>query len=251
MGARLAVLLAALALMPAPAVAETQGAPLTLLVFERPPYYEPDGQGGFTGLVAGPAAEALERAGIPFQWRGMQPNGHLRAVQADQAPVCAVGWFRTPEREAYARFSDPIYRDGPLVVLTRADADGVMVHDTLRDLFSDPALRFGAKLGYAFGAEIDAMIRTLNPPRTTASQDDAGLARMLLGGRFDYMLVGGEEAEPLIGSFGEAGQDLVTMTLPDIPDGNTRHLVCSRSVAPETIARFNAALAAPSRTSDP
>lgn len=226
--------------------APSETAPLALLVFERPPYYVLDGNGAFAGLVAGPTAEAMTRAGIPFVWERMQPNGHLRAVEADRAPICAVGWFRTAEREAYARFTDPVYRDAPIAVLTRADNGAVTAHDSLRSLLGAPGLRLGTKLGYAFGAEVDAMIHDLAPPLITASQDDAGLARMLLGQRFDYMLLGFEEADTLIEAFGAAGQDLLAMTMPDAPKGNTRHLLCSQSVDPAVIERFNAALAEPS-----
>jgi len=230
--------------MPARALAQTDqpDEAVVLLVFERPPYYQPDGRGGYEGLVAGPTAQALKRAGVPYVWRQMQPNGHLRAVEANQERVCAVGWFRTDEREEYALFTAPVYQDAPLSVLARADNGAVLGHTSLRDLIGDNTLRLGTKLGYAFGAEVDAMIRDKNPPRSTVSQDDIGLVRMLLGRRFDYMLSGFDEANALIESFGEAGEDLVAITMADAPPGNTRHLACSASVGAATIEHINAAL---------
>lgn len=246
----LAGLAALCAIVPAAGPAHADEVPLQLLVFERPPYYESAPNGSFTGLVAGPVARALERAGVPFTWRPMQPNGHLRTVEANTEPVCAVGWFRTPERAAFSRVSAPIYQDRPQVVLTRADNTRVLAHTALRDLLRDSGLRLGAKLGYSYGPEVDALIESLDTPRSTASQDDMGLARMLLGGRFDYMMTAFEEADVIISAFGAAGEDLIALTLADMPPGNTRHLLCSESVDPETMDRINAALV-PSRGDRP
>jgi polar amino acid transport system substrate-binding protein len=200
--------------------------------------------------VAGPVARALEQGGIAFTWREMEPNGHLRTVEANREPVCAVGWFRTDRREHIGLFSDPVYRDRPQVVLTRADNMDVLGHTSLRELFADSSLRLGSKLGYSHGPVIDGMIENLGPPRSTSSQDDAGLVRMMLGGRFDYIITGADEAEALIDAFGEAGQDLLSVTFEDSPPGNTRHLLCSHSVGAATLARINAALAADRKTDE-
>ncbi|WP_299444508.1 transporter substrate-binding domain-containing protein [uncultured Rhodospira sp.] len=225
--------------------AETPTAPppVTLLVFERSPYYVRTDDGGFGGLVAGPVARAFEAAGVPYVWRAMQPNGHLRTVAADREPVCAVGWFRTETREHLGLFSDPISRDRPQVVLTRVDNSVVMEHTSLEGLLSDSRARLGTKLGYSYGAVIDGMIESVRPPQSTVSQDDQGLVRMVLGRRFDYMITSFEEADALISRFGAAGEDLVALTFEDSPPGNTRHLVCSRSVGRGVMARINAALA--------
>lgn len=217
--------------------------PVTLLVFERAPYYVRTDDGGFEGLVAGPVARAFAAAGVPYTWRTMQPNGHLRTVAADREPVCAVGWFRTETREHLGLFSDPISRDRPQVVLTRVDNSVVMEHTSLEGLLADSRARLGTKLGYSYGAVIDGMIESVRPPQSTVSQDDQGLVRMVLGRRFDYMITSFEEADALISRFGAAGQDLVALTFEDSPPGNTRHLVCSRSVGQGVMARINAALA--------
>lgn len=219
-------------------------APLEILIFERPPYYERGGPDGFHGLVVDRAVQALKRAEIPFAWVDLQPNGHLRVIQEATHAVCALGWFKKPEREAFGRFSAPIYVDQPQVILARVDNAGVARHDTAASLFADPSLRLGMKLGYALGPTLDALIEENNTPRSTVSQEDSGLVRMLVGRRFDYMVSAYEEADLLIGSMGEAGKDLVAYTLSDLPQGNSRHLICSQATDPAVIDRFDAALAA-------
>lgn len=230
--------------VPGAGAADPEPSPLTLLVFERHPYYSRADEGGFDGLVASRVVQALERAGIAYTWQLMQPNGHLRTVAADAGPVCAVGWFRSPPREEIGLFSDPVRRDGPTVVVIRSDNARLLEHRTFSEIIEDPALRLGTRLGYSYGAALDDRIAAAQPPRVTASQDEQGLMRMLLGSRFDYMLMGRDEAEDMIHAFGQAGQDLIALELPDLPEGNTRHLLCSRSVGATTVERINAALAA-------
>jgi polar amino acid transport system substrate-binding protein len=217
--------------------------PLTLLVFERPPYYVRQPDGSYGGMVAGRVGRALAAAGIAFTWRRLPPNGHLRTVAADDGRVCAVGWFRTPSREDLGLFSAPIVRERPQVVLARADNTAVLAHERLETLLADDDLRLGARLGYVFGAALDGMLAPDPPPRITVTQDDMGLARMLLGRRFDYMFTSAAEADALLTDLGPAGADLVTLALPDMPPGDSRHLVCSRTVGHATMTRINAALA--------
>lgn len=242
------------ALIAASPPSRAQETALPILAFDRPPYYVQQsarppfsvqtGQASFAGLVADRARIALDAAGIPFVWVAMQPNGHLRTIEDSETPVCALGWFRKPEREAIGRFSAPIYTDQPQVILARADNRAVAGHDTVAGLLADPGLRLGVKLGYSLGGFLDELVATHDTPRSTVSQDDVGLVRMLLGSRFDYMIVAFEEAGLLIDQLGEAGKDLVAISLRDMPSGNTRHLLCSRATDPALIARLDAALAA-------
>lgn len=218
------------------------GTPLKVLIFERAPYYKSNGEGGYFGLVATPATLAFKKAGIPVQWVDMQPNGHMRAIEANREPMCALGWFKTTERDAFSRYSDIIYTDQPSSIMTRTDNVKVQSHKTARGLLSDKSLRVGVKLGYSHGPYLDGLIDQLDPPRATVSQDETGLARMLLGGRFDYMMVSEVEAVVLMEEFGAAGNDIVLLTMADIPPGNNRYLVCSKATDPKLIERFTAAL---------
>ncbi|WP_413203945.1 substrate-binding periplasmic protein [Rhodospirillum sp. A1_3_36] len=216
--------------------------PLKVLVFERPPYYESRADGGYIGLVATPAKMAFDKAGIFFEWVQTQPNGHLRAIEANRGPLCALGWFKRADREVFGQFSDVIYTDKPSRIMTRADNVAVQFHKTAQGMLADKSLRMGGKLGYSYGSYLDGLVAGLDPPRVTVSQDETGMARMLLGGRFDYMIVSEVEAMVLMDSLAAAAEDIVLLTMSDIPPGNDRHLICSKATDPGLIARFNQAL---------
>ena len=218
--------------------------PLQLLYQDRPPYYVSNADGSKGGLVSGPVEKALKAAGIPFTWVARSGKGQMAAIRRGGAAVCSPGWFRKPEREVFAKFSDPVYRDRPQVVITQADNRGVFEHRTLAALFADKGLRFGVKAGYSYGPFADDLIAAQSPPVVRTTQDVGGMVRMLLGRRFDYILAAPEEFESLADRLGIAGEDIAAIEMTDIPPGNARYLMCSKDVTDEIIGKFNTALAA-------
>ena len=216
--------------------------PITILIHERAPYYVIE-SGQVGGIVAGPTADAFQAAGIEFAWREMASNRQLKFIEQNSEPVCATGWFKKPEREAFAKFTDAIYVDRPAVVLTRADNAGVIAHEAMTGILADATLRMGQKLGYSYGAFVDGAIAENGTPTVTTTQDNVGMVRMLLGRRFDYMIASFEEADGLIESVGAASADLIAVTMNDAPNGNARYILCSGRVDDGTIDALNEAIA--------
>jgi polar amino acid transport system substrate-binding protein len=215
---------------------------LKLLYEDRPPYYVTAKDGSVSGLAIDPVAAALKKAGIMPNWQTTSAKRQLAAIQANREAVCSPGWFKKPEREAFAKFSEPIYQDKPQVVVTRTDQSLRINHGTLEKLLQDPNLTMGVKLGYSYGHFIDALIERLEPVTMRSSQDTAGLIRMLVGRRFDYMLAAPEEFSSFAERLGIAGKDIFSIALSDIPAGNQRYLMCSQQVSDEWLARINAGL---------
>ncbi|MGB0681552.1 MAG: substrate-binding periplasmic protein [Magnetovibrionaceae bacterium] len=215
--------------------------PLEILVHQRSPYYERVGS-GFGGLVAEPMQAALEASGIAYRWREVPANRQLNLVRAAPAPLCAAGWFKKPDRELFATFSEPVYVDQPLVAVTRSDNRDVLSHTRAEDLFEDRSVRLGVKLGYSYGPVVDAMLKAAGTLTITTSQDNVGMVRMMLGRRFDYLLASYEEAPLLIESVGAAAEDLVEVRLDGLPEGNARYLMCSKATPAPVIEAFNQAL---------
>ncbi len=216
--------------------------PIQILVHERVPYYVISGPTTVGGLVGKPAAVALADSGVDFEWRKTSANAQLNIIKADKDRVCAVGWFKTAKREAFAKFTRPIYQGKPLVVVARSDNARVLGHQTFGDLLGDRDVKMGSKLGYSYGAYIDAKIAALASRVVTTSQNKDGMIRMLLGRRFDYLLATAEESSLVIEGVGSAAQDLVTVTMSDAPPGNKRYILCSKSVEDVVIDKINAAI---------
>jgi polar amino acid transport system substrate-binding protein len=216
---------------------------LTLHYQERPPYSTLEADGHVSGLVATPAARALERAGIAYRWERTPAQRQLALIQQGDGLHCGVGWFRNAEREAAGRFNaQPLYRDRPFAALVRADAvwpaDG-----RAADALAQRAARLLVKDGFSYGAVLDALIA--RSPATivrTPAELDA-MARMLAARRADWMIVSPEEAPALLARVPDGRQTLRVVRLSDVPAGEARHLYCNRAVPAAWLARVDAALA--------
>lgn len=216
--------------------------PLTILYQDRAPYYMVDQSGQVGGLVGTPIDQALRAAGIETDWQSAPPKRQLQRVKANMEPVCSPGWFKKPTRLVFAKFSLPVYRDKPQVIVIRQEDKTKFDHEALSDIFGDTSLVLGTKLGYSYGDVIDQMIEEKSPTVTRTPQDLKGMVRMLRGGRFDYFISTPEELQAFNATDTAPYQTLAQLTLSDAPPGNYRYLMCSQQVSDALIFRFNQAL---------
>ncbi len=216
--------------------------PLRLLYQERPPYTTPRADGSVEGLVATPAAQALQRAGIAFRWEQTPSQRQLLLVQTGDAGACGLGWFRNAERERLGRFSRPLYRDLPMGALVRADttlSDGASLFDTL----AQRQLTLLTKEGFSYGTQIDQWLQALPAKRVSTGSEPPQLVRMLLARRADWMLVAPEEGQLQIEQHPPGSLRLVRFA--DVGPGLERHLYCNFAVPAELLRRVDDALTRP------
>jgi uncharacterized protein (TIGR02285 family) len=194
------------------------------------------------GLLFAPVSAALARAGIDADWVEMPSARQTEEIKRSEDAMCALGWFKRPERESYASFTDPIYQDRPAVVVARKDdarfADGMSLHDS----FKDPARTLIVKTGYSYGAVIDEWLKALQPDAEVSSVGNELMLGMIAQNRADYAIMAPEEAEDLLGSRPELGTSLHPVQLNDAPAGELRYLMCSQATPADVIARINKAL---------
>ena len=171
--------------------------PIDVVITPRLPYYVVDSNGVVSGVVADPAVEAFEKAGLNIQWEVVSFKRQLKMIENNKRPVCGIGWFKNPEREKFAKFTKSIYQNKPLIALSRSDNDAVLAHHHLRSLMKDKALIMGRKLGFSYGVKVDGLIEEFAPKKVTTDQSNMGMIRMLIGKRFDYMISSPEEAAHL------------------------------------------------------
>ncbi len=213
-----------------------------LLVFERAPYFVFEGNGSVAGLVASPTQAVFEKAGISYSWRKAAANRHLEIIAENNKPVCAPGWFKTPERAAVGKFTHSIYRDRQIVAIARRDNGIVRRYKKVSNLLASKMATFGHKLGFSYGSYLDGLISKREPHRVTTAEENAGMLRMLIAGKFDYMFLTVEEVSSLRARLGAAADKIATVVFDDMVPGNRRYIVCSRQVADETISKLNTAI---------
>jgi polar amino acid transport system substrate-binding protein len=216
-------------------------APIRLLYQERPPYQILNGQ-AVEGLTASPAAAAFGKAGIAFVWQPASMSRQMTMLKEAQTADCVCGLLKTGERLAFAKYTQPIHRDSPMVGLARADfifAPG----DSLAQALATPGLRVLVRDKYSYGEHVDNLFERLRPETIRSNQPNWKLVGLISAGRADLMLAGREEAELLRQTASNAGS-LRLVRFADITRGEERHIVCSRKVSDDVIERLNKAIAA-------
>ncbi len=173
----------------------------------------------------------------------MPSNRLLREVMRRDDPFSTIGWFRTPEREAFGRFSRALYRDKPLALLARTTIKPLFKdYSTLAEVLSDSALTLGVISDFSYGPGVDAALAASNAPREVVVGGQSSLVKMLGAGRISYLLSAPEEIPVLIREAGLNEEDFFILPLEDLPRGNTRHFLYGSGVDPAWIARIDQAI---------
>jgi uncharacterized protein (TIGR02285 family) len=216
---------------------------LTVSYLDRPPYYYTDKDGNPSGFLVELAREVFRDAGIEVAWKELPPNRVMYELRKKRASHCSIGWFRTQEREAYAKFSIPVYQDKPLVIMTtRENARLFSSHTVLSEVFSDTDLVMATVSSFSYGDYVDRLLQTHSPRMHVVSTDRSVLTRLIKMKRATYLLTAPEEVDTLITCAGLAREDFITIPMKDIPSGMMRHLMFSLDVDDKVIEKVNASI---------
>jgi len=219
----------------------TRGDILTVHYFERPPYMLSTPE-GMRGLTAGLADSALRLTGLAYRWENTPSRRHLDIIRGNTGNDCGVGWFRNPDREEFARFSVPIYRDQPAIALARADNGALFDGEMLARALANTDLTLLVKDGFSYGPYVDSLILAYHPPTHVSTGDNLGMLKMIAAGRADYFFMAREEAEYLIAQSGLPADDFRIVTFSDMPAGDERFVLFSMRTPDTIVERFNAAI---------
>ncbi|MBU1342240.1 MAG: transporter substrate-binding domain-containing protein [Proteobacteria bacterium] len=215
---------------------------LTVLYFKRPPYYDtvnnlPD------GFLVELTRRIFEKADIAPTFIEVPPSRIMHYIKDPNKKVCSIGWFKNKEREEFAKFSEPIYQNKPLVVLTTRSKQHLLEqHATIKDVFSDRSLILAAIDSFSYGAIMDKWINNYAPNVHEISSDQSLLPRLIISNRASYMLVAPEEISMMLQQATLDETLFVSITKPDIPAGNKRYLIFSKRVENSLIEDINTAI---------
>lgn len=239
-GVRHLLLAASVAWMGLPAIANE---PLLMVFRDKPPYSYVSSS-GMTGFLLERTQEILGQAGIPATFQDMPPKRIFSEIQNSGKPICSFGWYKIPEREAYAWFSKAIHTDKPHAVLFAGhSAASVGKHKTLASLMADPALTLSLADGVSYGPELDPMIA-----RFPGQVDRGGIAPLQVAnkvarGRADFMFIDQEDYAHLLKTNPAfRDENMVRFDFPDMPPGLKRYILCSQQVSDSVRRRIDAAI---------
>ncbi|CBL44988.1 Probably periplasmic transport [gamma proteobacterium HdN1] len=144
---------------------------------------------------------------------------------------------RSPDREAYAQFSEP-YRLEEFVLVTRqGEFNEAEIANLTSWLDGDPRRRFGVIRGYYYGVLNNDVLRdSKRAARSIEVRWDEQLLALLLHRRIDGYLLEAHVADKL--------SRLAKVQLNHLPDlkAESVRLMFSKSVDQTTVERFNAAI---------
>ena len=217
--------------------------PIQLYYYTRAPYAVTDAQGEVSGLCATPAANAFKQAGIPFEWKKMPFKRQLVTIKRNKKMACGIGWFKNPERESFARFTDSIYQDKPAVTISKKGNNALEKHLDLISLFEDKNVKLLVKDGFSYGAYVDELIKKHDPKIVSVvTSTNVQMLQMILSGRADYFFISEEEAEHIVMNAGYDVSQFQLRHYSNMPAGNHRYITCSQQVSAEIVDSLNRAL---------
>jgi polar amino acid transport system substrate-binding protein len=231
-------LFSAMLLLPSISLAQ----PLDVLYFEYPPYYHPLPDGRAAGLIVDLARKVFDKAGVEAEFRFVPVKRILHDIQIGE-PVASLGWFKTPEREEFARFSLPIYVNRPVgVFFLREKEELFRPYETLEALMASGKFSIGRVAGLSDGPQIDAMLAKHPDRIVNVTADSVRLVKMLESGRFDFFLLAPEEIDVLLQAAQVSPEGFALKAMSDIPHGNSRHIIYSKTVDNALINRVDDAI---------
>lgn len=234
------MLCSALAL-PCTALAEA-AQPITLHYIQRPPYMMASGD-GLVGLTGLPSYQAFKHAHVPVVIKETPFARQLFYLETNAGQDCMIGMFKKAEREAFAKFTKPVYQDQPQVILTvAANAPRFSAFNSVVDVFNDKNMVLQVKLAYSYGSTLDALITRYQPTVIQTADENLLMIKSIKLKMADYMFMAPEEAAVAISAAGFALNDFKQITFKNMPDGEYRHLMCSKNVPDAVIQKLNAAI---------
>lgn len=149
---------------------------------------------------------------------------------------------RTPEREAYARFSAAYYQQS-VTLFVKADSLGRYRLKSLPDAEAEK-FRIGVVGGYYYGEEFEALRRQPGfGAMVEEASDHAANLRKLMEGRVQGVLSDG--AEVILDESRKAGYDGLVVAYPiNLPKPGVHLMFSRKSVPADVVARIDEALAA-------
>jgi polar amino acid transport system substrate-binding protein len=211
---------------------------ITLYFNERPPYIVEADNGSVSGLMATPAANAFQAAGIPFVWVRMPTSRQFLNIERNMESACMIGVYRNAEREQYAKYTKPLYPSRRTVALTHRSVD-IAEGAKLDDVLARKGLRVLVKDRYSYGDQVDALLARHKPELVRTTNENVSMAKMLGMKQADLMFMSEEEALAIIDKLGAPGLELRIVHFQDIQRAPERHIMCSRQVPDAVIKRLN------------
>ncbi|MBI9080453.1 MAG: transporter substrate-binding domain-containing protein [Pseudodesulfovibrio sp.] len=194
-----------------------------------------------TGLLISKVDKIMEKAGIKVDYTCYPSKRVLYDIQQG-VDVASIGWFKTKERESYAKFSLPIYTNKAVGVFALNEVGKKLsVFSSLKSIMESRQFKLGVIAGNSEGSYVDELIKLYPDQISEVYGRQIQLLKMLEDHRVDFILLPPEEVDVLTKE-ARVTRKFVLLEMGDIPEGNKRYIMYSKSVPQALIDRVNNAI---------
>lgn len=218
-------------------VLSIQASTLEILYDIREPYVIQDDK-SILGLVATPIINALNKSGVKYKLVKNSSKRHIISLKNNKKQQCAIGWFKKPERELFAKFTNFAYQDKPMILIINKNNFEILKYKNIDELLKSKTITALTKDSYSYGSFIDEKLVAYNTKQTKTFGTNTQMLNMIYGKRADFMFSSLEESKSLLDA-SKHKDTLTTLEIDGLPKGNKRYLMCSKSVDDSTIEAIN------------
>ena len=206
---------------------------------ERVPFQYINSDGKLAGILYDLGEKIFKKAELAVKWQEVPANRILLMLERNDERVCLVGWYKTPAREAVSNISSEIYRDKPLRGVLRSDSKYKNL-PSLKSLSADTGIELLFKQGYSYGAIVDELIASRSEKHIQrVTGNNSTILKMITLYRADLTFLPQEEIDAHREVDASFDVNFSVVKFAELKEGNTRHIVCSKNVALETIAKLD------------
>ncbi len=210
----------------------------------KPPFYESSGK-NIHGILVDLVQCLVENTDYDLKMEIM-PIKRIQQELRESKQHCSLGWFKSKERQQFASYTKPIWRDKQTFVLTRLARDKAIrsKHQSFRSLINDASLKMLKPEGVSYGPSVDQMIDEHPKQLIKVVGSFRQVVHMLAHARADYTLVHPPEwyfYDRLINQSDKIKTENKLSILPfaDLIRPIDRHIICSKKGSSDIIQLFN------------
>lgn len=221
--------------------------------FTRPPYFisNEDDSKLIDGDIYNIVTKVFNKANIPYEFIKSPQIRTIDDIKENKKKICSTSLFKTKERKEFALYSLPIFQDKKTVIITsKKNLDLIKINNS-QNVLANENFKLIVKIGFSYGAYLDEKIYQYKKVKLSekysqesknvifTSNDNTLMLYDIHSGKADYMFVGRNEAEYLLENNSLFKSSLEIVDLHDIPEGQKRHIMCSKLVGTATMNLLN------------
>tara|TARA_R110000868_G_scaffold132381_9_gene343351 strand:- start:5162 stop:5788 length:627 start_codon:yes stop_codon:yes gene_type:complete len=204
------------------------------MYYERPPLYFTAEDGTPSGKMVDHLNAKLQTTKYKIKYQVIPPKRQFLKIEANNEPICGLGWFKNASREKTGKFSISLLKDKPLVIVAHKDIP-FKDNQSIKDFFFRTDLKFLKKDGFSYGKELDELEKKYNVLKHIVTVSTENMVRMLMLRKQYYTFLDVDEIEYIFNKDPSLKKDIHYTRFNETPDGNHRYLYCTKQVPDEFI----------------